>query len=335
MGYQTDLLEALKDWGLTVVEVNDWRTRGSSSFNPGGSVNHHTAGSRNGVIPSLRLLTEGRSDLPGPLCNVGQSRSTDFDASQKYDVVYLIAAGRANHAGRGGWQGLVGNSSVFGLEIEHSGSAAEPFSAEVGGYDIAKVCQHKEWAPGRKIDFINANGQDFRNAVALTVLGGKGSAPEQTPGPAPTQAAADPAPQPTAGPRVLREGMSGTDVKGWQKLVGVKTDGVFGPATKAATIKFQSAAGLTADGIVGPRTHKAMGDLLAYLSATQKRPTLKRGAKGEQVVHLQRRLRAHGIAIQVDGDFGAKTEAGVKAFQKKRGLAIDGIVGAKTWGMLG
>jgi peptidoglycan hydrolase-like protein with peptidoglycan-binding domain len=350
MGYQTDLLEALRDWGLTVVEVNGWQTRGSSSFNPGGAVNHHTAGSRNGVIPSLRLLTEGRSDLPGPLCNVGQSRSSDFDASQKYDVVYLIAAGRANHAGRGGWQGLVGNSSVFGLEIEHSGSAAEPFSerrqhtafrihsafAEVGGYDISKVCQHKEWAPGRKIDFINADGQDFRNAVALTVLGGKGEPGAPAPAPAPQPAPAPrPEPAPTAGPRVLREGMRGTDVAGWQKLVGVKTDGVFGPATKAATIKFQTAAGLSADGIVGPQTYKAMGQLLAYLSATQKRPLLKRGAKGEQVIHLQRRLRAHGIAVQVDGDFGPKTEAGVKAFQKKRGLQVDGVVGAKTWGMLG
>lgn len=32
-----------------------------------------------------------------------------------------------------------------------------------------------------------------------------------------------------------------------------------------------------------------------------------------------------------DGYFGAKLETGVKAWQKKRGLTADGVIGAKTW----
>ena len=36
----------------------------------------------------------------------------------------------------------------------------------------------------------------------------------------------------------------------------------------------------------------------------------------------------------VDGDFGAKTLAAVKAFQKAQGLSQDGVVGANTWGKL-
>lgn len=183
MPFQTDLLPALKDWGLNVIEVNGWRTHGSSSFNPGGSVNHHTAGSTSNSIPSLNILRNGRSDLPGPLCNVAQSRSSNFNGAAKYDDVYLIAAGRANHAGSGGWRGLTGNSSVFGLEIEHCGYLErEGFSErrahtahrihrafiDAGGFKAEMICQHKEWAPSRKIDFVGANGSAFRSAVIAT-----------------------------------------------------------------------------------------------------------------------------------------------------------------------
>jgi hypothetical protein len=183
MPFHLNLLPALRDWGLNVIEVNGWRTRGNASFNPGGAVNHHTAGARSGKIPSLNILVNGREGLTGPLCNVGQSRSTQFDAKARFDDVYLIAAGRANHAGAGGWRGLVGNSAVFGLEIEHVGSLArEPFDdrrqetayrvhrafMEVGGFSTGMVCQHKEWAPNRKIDFIDANGERFRQALLST-----------------------------------------------------------------------------------------------------------------------------------------------------------------------
>ena len=92
--------------------------RDYATFNPYGSVNHHTAGPRVGIAPSLGICINGRSGLPGPLCNVHQQRN---------DVVNVVAAGVANHAGRGGWQGMSGNQSVFGLEIEHCGYPDEPF----------------------------------------------------------------------------------------------------------------------------------------------------------------------------------------------------------------
>ena len=38
-----------------------------------------------------------------------------------------------------------------------------------------------------------------------------------------------------------------------------------------------------------------------------------------------------GIYIATDGEFGRDTETAVKAFQRKRGLESDGIVGVKTW----
>ena len=58
---------------------------------------------------------------------------------------------------------------------------------------------------------------------------------------------------------------------------------------------------------------------------------LKRGDKGENVKILQKALGG----ITVDGDFGAKTEAAVKAFQKSKGLTADGIVGSATQKALG
>ena len=63
--------------------------------------------------------------------------------------------------------------------------------------------------------------------------------------------------------------------------------------------------------------------------------TVKRGSKGEDVRTVQRLLNAKGFSCgAADGIFGVKTEAAVKAFQKAKGLAVDGIVGAKTWNAL-
>lgn len=162
MGYDTGIAGRLRRAGLKVVEVAGWQTRGSSTFNPRGFVWHHTAGPAKGNAPSLTICTYGRAGLPGPLCNVFQARD---------NTIYVVAAGRANHAGTGGWKGLSGNSSVYGIEIENVGTGAEPWrpdqldtaarvaAALLGNPEMS--CHHKEWT-SRKIDMAVVSGVEMR-----------------------------------------------------------------------------------------------------------------------------------------------------------------------------
>lgn len=83
--------------------------------------------------------------------------------------------------------------------------------------------------------------------------------------------------------------------------------------------KLQRTIGVNVDKIVGPITLKAC-------------TLLKKGCTGELVKRLQEILKAYGFNCgNIDGIFGDKTYNAVVAFQKSRGLAIDGVVGYNTW----
>lgn len=59
------------------------------------------------------------------------------------------------------------------------------------------------------------------------------------------------------------------------------------------------------------------------------------GSRGASVTRIQRELLAAGISPgPIDGHFGPRTLAAVKAYQRRFGLAQDGIVGPRTWGKL-
>ena len=58
---------------------------------------------------------------------------------------------------------------------------------------------------------------------------------------------------------------------------------------------------------------------------------LRRGSKGEAVKALQRKLKGYDCySGKIDGIFGARTEAALVRFQKRRKLTADGVCGAKT-----
>lgn len=186
MGYDTGIAARLRTAGLNVVEVAGWQTRGASTFDPRGLVDHHTAGPRTGNIPSLGVLINGRAGLPGPLCNIATARD---------NTIYVVAAGRANHAGEGGWRGLSGNSSVYGNERENVGTSAEPWRPDQHaaaaranaallrgrGIDAAMHCEHKEWTT-RKPDAHTVPGDHMR-ALVRSFLSTPGEPPTDPPNP--------------------------------------------------------------------------------------------------------------------------------------------------------
>lgn len=159
MPYLTDLADACRKSGLKVQEIPGWRERGHRSMSGVSAVVvHHTATARTapGDYPSLRIVRDGRSDLPGPLSQVGLGRN---------GTVYVIAAGVAYHAGAT-WEAWQGNDYAIGIEAEHDGLSpwsdqqetayATLCAALVLHYKIppARVMGHKEVAKprGRKPD---------------------------------------------------------------------------------------------------------------------------------------------------------------------------------------
>ena len=63
-------------------------------------------------------------------------------------------------------------------------------------------------------------------------------------------------------------------------------------------------------------------------------PLVRSGDRDHPVRTLQYLLRARNQPVTVDGIFGAKTDAAVRAFQVDKHLAVDGIVGPNTWSAL-
>jgi len=161
---------------LKVQEKEGWRHRGRPyNFYPKAIIAHHTAsGKDSGNFASESIVTFGRSDLPGPLCQFLLGRD---------GTVKLIAAGYANHAGYGGPRAGIpenmGNTYSYGIEAENNGIGEPWTQAQLNAYyrlcaallvwmgtkDVSKVFAHKEWAPGRKIDPAGIDMARFREQV--------------------------------------------------------------------------------------------------------------------------------------------------------------------------
>ncbi len=176
----SNLPQILKDAGLKVAVHPGWEGRGrSGAFAPVGVLCHHTAtrksSSDTGVI---RLLVDGRSDLPGPLCQLGLARD---------GTVHIIAAGRANHAGKAKASGSVagsddGNRLYIGIEAFNDG-VGEPWpkaqydayvllaatlSREITGNSAQTVRAHKETSKTGKVDPLFPM-DPFRASVAKRI----------------------------------------------------------------------------------------------------------------------------------------------------------------------
>lgn len=82
------------------------------------------------------------------------------------------------------------------------------------------------------------------------------------------------------------------------------------------------------------KTAAYMGNTSAsYADTAEKKTYLCKGDSGSEVKTLQENLIRLGYSCGstgADGDFGDKTDAAVRAFQKDNGLVVDGLAGEKT-----
>lgn len=244
--------------GLKVAPVQGWETRGTRDVGTTlGVLCHHTGAATIKNMPRLNMLVRGRPDLPGPLAHLGLGRDGTF---------YVIAAGRANHAGVGEWNGVTsGNDHFIGIEAENTGTHNDQWpdvqldayrrgvAALLGHLKLsANACAgHKEYARplGRKPD-PSFDMQAFRNQVAEILAG---SAP---------QPVLIPLLEPTPGGRVtIRRGSAANPpelVSIVQKKLGMEATGTFNARLEALVRAFQRTEKLVPDGIVGPKTWKEL-----------------------------------------------------------------------------
>ena len=111
-------------------------------------------------------------------------------------------------------------------------------------------------------------------------------------------------------------------------LYRASIDGIQGPRTVHAVRTFQRRHRLAADGIAGPRTRAALGPRGRPLFGDR---LIRRGMRGYDVGVLQFLLRRHGERPGgLDGRFGVRTATAVRRFQRRAGLAPDGVVGPRT-----
>ena len=99
----------------------------------------------------------------------------------------------------------------------------------------------------------------------------------------------------------------------------------YGGGTKFALQLFQRKHSLQIDGLLGTNTQSLLysDNAMPY--------TVKLGDKGSDVKEIQQRLKVlKYFSGSVTGDFGEKTEAAVKSFQKRNGLSEDGNIGEHT-----
>lgn len=189
-------LAAMEKWNVPYREWAGWKTRGRDPEHGAfsdvyGIVIHHTGSDAGQSDDYLDFLaTRGRPGLPGPLCNA----STDMDGD-----LWLIAQGRANHAGSGssgvfahvkagdyagyvselkpGPDNLDGNAVYYGNELRYDGgqpptakmyAAATRWAAAIcdfHGWSALAVIGHREHTT-RKSDPGNCPMNRFRADVA-------------------------------------------------------------------------------------------------------------------------------------------------------------------------
>ncbi|MCL2797756.1 MAG: peptidoglycan-binding protein [Firmicutes bacterium] len=129
-------------------------------------------------------------------------------------------------------------------------------------------------------------------------------------------------------------------------------NGYFGADTQEAVRVFQRSFNLVQDGIVGRSTWNKISQVFTAvtklaelggegerigLSPTPPTSTISQGSRGHDVIQAQflldyiAQFYPEIPAPLMDNIFGASTADAVRAFQRRFGLTVDGVVGPNTW----
>lgn len=198
--------QAFRKWGVPTVRQGDWANRrrdpAHGAWGPVHGIGLHHTGDDSPDSADVRVLTVGRSDLPGPLCNWGMRDD---------GTAVLIGGGRANHFGSGSSKTLQqvlgesygdylfpgaddtdGNRYFYGQETMYSGghpmtlaayrSTVRAFAAlcDFHGWSAKSCIGHKEWTR-RKVDPGSLDMARFRRDVQACLNAGPGNWPVKEP----------------------------------------------------------------------------------------------------------------------------------------------------------
>lgn len=215
-------LAQFKKWGITTHQHAGWETHNRNSVGPFGPLNgfilHHTADDAADDL-DLKVCWDGRSDLPGPLCQWGLRDDGTLD---------MIGNGRCNHAGtgdpgvlnavvnesygdyppathyhQGSSGGTDGNTHFYGCETYYSGGHPMTAAAyktavllaaaicDFHGWTAKSAIGHKEWSDW-KVDPGYVDMKVYRADVTAALKAGPAGTHKPTP------------PKPVAFPKVTQ-----------------------------------------------------------------------------------------------------------------------------------
>lgn len=251
MGWTGDpvwLADVLRAEGLTVVEMPGWKDRGHGDFGwIWGSMYHHTGANNT----SAEFCARGRSDLPGPICNVHVNRE---------GVMTVVAAGVAWHGGSGRYKDIPANAAnwhTIGFEVQYDGHditdsqrkamvlAMAAISRKIQRSAADSVVGHKEYSDMGKWDPGNVNMATVREQVRRQIIAGPGKVVTGVEPPASHSRDAwtlrgDEYYGPLSGPENSISGMYGEPVfkmrslRVFQETVGIPVTGMYDTATRNA-----------------------------------------------------------------------------------------------------
>ena len=342
--YYTDMASLFCQAGLTVVETDGWQTRARSSGGfasaPLGCQWHHTA-SQTSPENDINWQTTGSDDAPIGNCTIMRDGS-----------IWMVAAGAANTAGKGGPLGLSrgtvpldsGNSTTWAFEVANNG-VGEPWpEVQVAAYFLASNVANKRFGNKPTDVFTHAigtgNGWTDRKidpATADAVQGAwkprsvnssgtwnlddiRAEASKRAGHPVPPEPP-EPTPTPPSGDTyTVKAGDSWWSISQAHGMTVDELVKLNPPSTSSTVIhpgdKLIVKAGTTPPTPTPPTGGKDMAAIM---------PTIKKGDKGDYVERMQHLLAAAGFmdpgnTSNYDGKWGNGTDSAKAKFDSAHGL---------------